>query len=55
MLHDVTVDHITPCGSLLCDNDLPKFVKNLFCTQDRLQVLCKDCHKTKTAEERKKK
>jgi 5-methylcytosine-specific restriction endonuclease McrA len=40
---------------LKCYDDLPSFVSNLFCEADNLQVLCKSCHKTKTAEERKKK
>jgi 5-methylcytosine-specific restriction endonuclease McrA len=35
-------------------NDLPAFVKNLFCEEDNLQVLCKPCHDVKTKEERKK-
>jgi 5-methylcytosine-specific restriction endonuclease McrA len=52
---EVQVDHIKPAGSLKCYDDLPSFVSNLFCESDNLQVLCKQCHKAKTAEERKKK
>lgn len=51
---EVTVDHIVPCGSLTCSEDLPKFVETLFCEKDNLQVLCKSCHDTKTAKERAK-
>jgi hypothetical protein len=40
---------------LKCYDDLPSFVSTLFCESDNLQVLCKQCHKAKTAEERKKK
>lgn len=52
---DVQVDHIKPAGSLKDYEDLPRFVENLFCEADNLQIMCKPCHKKKTAEERKKK
>jgi len=52
---EVQVDHIKPAGSLKTYKDLPQFVETLFCEADNLQVLCKTCHKEKTAEERKKK
>lgn len=46
---EVCVDHITEAGSLNTLNDLPKFVGNLFCEVDGLQVLCKKkCHLEKT-------
>lgn len=51
---DVQVDHIVSAGSLKCYEDLPAFVKRLFCEADNLQVLCKECHHVKTQEERKK-
>lgn len=51
---EVNVDHIKPAGTLKDYADLPEFVKNLFCEEDNLQVLCKECHDKKTKEERKK-
>ncbi len=51
---DVTVDHITPCGSLNSLEDLPMFVKTLFCETDNLQCLCDACHNKKTNKERTK-
>lgn len=49
---EVEVDHITPCGSLKDYDDLPRFVKTLFCEEDNLQVLCKSCHHTVTQEQK---
>lgn len=47
---EVAVDHIVECGSLKSYDDLARFVETLFCEEDNLQVLCKDCHHTKTQE-----
>lgn len=52
---EVQVDHIVAAGSLTSYKDLPGFVERMFCSVDELQVLDKECHKLKTAEERKKK
>ena len=46
--NEVEVDHIKPCGSLKEYEDLPEFVKTLFCEEDNLRVVCKPCHKTIT-------
>lgn len=49
----VEVDHITPVVS--ADGtfvDWNEFIGRLFCDADNLQVICKDCHKCKTQEER---
>ena len=50
---EVSVDHKEPAGTLRDYSDLPEFVRKLFCEREGLQVLCKDCHDKKTAEERK--
>lgn len=47
----VNVDHIVPAGTLTCSSDLPSFVDRLFCEVDGLQVLCIDCHNSKTKKE----
>jgi len=49
---EVAVDHITPAGSLNDWKDLVPFVQKLFVSAEKLQVLCKKCHTTKTMEER---
>lgn len=41
----VEVDHIIPCGSLKCYEDLPGFVERLFCELKDVRVVCKECHK----------
>jgi hypothetical protein len=51
----INVDHIIPVGSLQSANDLPKFVENLFCEMEYLQVLCSTCHNVKTQSERNEK
>jgi 5-methylcytosine-specific restriction endonuclease McrA len=52
---EVSVDHIVPVGGLNKPEDLPKFVENLFCHEDNLQVLCKVCHDKKTQEDKENK
>lgn len=50
---NVEVDHINPAGKLNTYADLPKFTERLFCSVEELQVVCKPCHKAKTAADRK--
>lgn len=45
------VDHISSAGS---DSNFSDFINRLFVGVDKLQILCKPCHATKTKEERKK-
>jgi hypothetical protein len=49
---EISVDHVTPAGSLNSFEDLPGFAERLFCGPDGLQVLCQTDHAAKTAEER---
>lgn len=53
-IKDVQVDHKIQCGSLKDWEDIEPFTRNLFCAVEGLQCLCKECHKVKTKEERKK-
>jgi 5-methylcytosine-specific restriction endonuclease McrA len=49
----VEVDHIIPVGSLKTFDDLIPFIERLIPEDsDSFQVLCKECHKKKTAKER---
>lgn len=52
---EISVDHIIPAGALNSFEDIPQFVKVLFCDSTNLQVLCKTCHGKKTNKERKTK
>ena len=49
---EIQVDHIIPAGALNCHEDLKGFVARLFVGVDKLQIMCKPCHKVKTKEER---
>lgn len=50
---DVEVDHFpVACGSLKDYDDLPRFVKTLYCEADNLRVVCKTCHKAHTKQQR---
>ena len=46
---EVDVDHIEPCGQLKEYDDLPGFVRRLFCEASELRVLCKSCHNRLTS------
>jgi hypothetical protein len=53
-LKEVQIDHIEPVvvpkeGFVSWD----KFIERLYCDKTNLQVLCKPCHKEKTANEKK--
>lgn len=42
------VNHKIPCNSLRCFEDLPEFVRKLFCEMDGYEGLCVQCHKIET-------
>ena len=51
---DVQVDHIEPVVDPKDGfQDLDTFSDRLYCEEENLQVLCKECHKVKTNLERK--
>ena len=51
---DVQVDHIEPVVSTIEGfTDWNEYIMRMFCEVDNLQVLCSDCHNTKTQNERK--
>jgi hypothetical protein len=41
---ETAVDHIVPCGSIKCFEDIGPFVQRLLCEMDDLRVLCTKCH-----------
>ena len=49
----VQINHILPCGTLKSYEDVPSFLKRLFCEDTKgYNVLCTSCHKTETKEQR---
>ena len=56
---EMAADHISPCvpingfgGEKFLGYNWTELVQRLFCEIDGLQALCRECHKTKTKEER---
>lgn len=43
----VKVHHIEECGSLNSFEDIGEFCRRLFCTEDKLILLCDSCHDKK--------
>lgn len=52
---EVEVDHIIPCGSLKCWEDVVGYAQRLYCEAELLRVLCRPCHLVRTNKERKNK
>jgi len=48
----VQVDHITPCR-IPEDTSWDGFIARLFCPAEGLRVICKGCHASETAKQRK--
>lgn len=44
--NQVEVHHLNPVGKLSTFEDLPEFASRLFCSSDKLIILCKCCHKS---------
>ena len=49
---EISVDHIDPAGTLRTFEDIGLFCQRLFVGEDKLQVLCSECHRQKTSQER---
>lgn len=50
---DVQVDHVKPIiDPTVGFTSWDEVVTNMFCEKENLQLLCVECHKTKTAQER---
>ncbi len=49
---NIDVDHITAIGKF---TTFDKYIEKLFCDSSGLRVLCKPCHKIKTASDKSKK
>lgn len=51
---NVQINHIVPCGSLKSYADVFGFLERLFCEDVKgYSILCKECHKAETKEQRK--
>lgn len=51
---EVQVDHVQPIINPITGfTSWDDVIRNMFCEETNLQVLCLDCHKNKTQEERK--
>jgi hypothetical protein len=46
---EVEVNHKIPVGELSAYEDLPEFVRRLFCGVDGFEIVCKTCHNQITA------
>jgi len=50
---DIQLDHIVPVIEIgVGHTTWDKYINRLFCEEERFQVLCKECHKRKTKNER---
>ena len=51
-LKEVQVDHIHPVVPVTGFTSWDEVINNMFCEQEELQVLCTECHNTKSLRER---
>lgn len=49
---NVVVDHISPIVPISGFDSWDNVIRRLFCSESNLQLLCKECHDRKTADER---
>lgn len=50
---EVNADHISPIINPITGfKDWNEYINNLFCTYEKLQILCIECHKIKTNQEK---
>lgn len=50
---DINVDHIERVGKFTSFDQIEQFFSAIFCPYENLQILCRPCHDTKTAWERR--
>jgi 5-methylcytosine-specific restriction endonuclease McrA len=48
----IHIDHIDPVIPLTGWMNFDNFITRLFCSEDNLQILCSECHKEKTFQEK---
>lgn len=51
-VHNIFIDHIIPVVGPEGFTTWDDFISRLFCEEDNLQLLCKDCHDVKTLHEK---
>lgn len=52
-LKEIHVDHIIPCGGFTTIKEFGTWLNKLFCPEDNLRILCKNCHSIKTQADKK--
>lgn len=52
-LDDIQVDHITPISNFASHGSWDSYLNSMFCSSDKLQGICVDCHQDKSTEEAK--
>lgn len=50
-MDDIQIDHITPISNFASHGSWDSYLNAMFCSADKLQGLCVDCHESKTTKE----